>query len=58
MIECGVLCQAVQSRWIGGLPMSTPASWLSAYVTTFSGPACSTRRSSAGSSVAMWMRAT
>ena len=38
---------------IGGWSVSTPANWLSAYVTTFSGPDWKNFSSKEGSSVAM-----
>ena len=41
----------------GGCPVSVPASWLSAYVTIFSGPDWKNLSSSDGSSVAMWSAA-
>ena len=43
---------------IGGWPVSIPANWLSAYVTTFSGPDWKNFSSSDGSSVAMCSAAT
>ena len=54
MIVRGLLRHCVIGISIGGWPVSTPANWLSAYVTTFSGPDWKSFSSSDGSSVAMW----
>ncbi len=52
---CWPLRHRDQSTDVGSLSTSTPANWLSAYVTTCSGPEWNTRSLSDCASVAMWI---